>query len=182
MRGGRKEVFGVKRKAFRWRFFYYGDTLNKVLRVNRGDDEVIAWCFDDMKQKCYVWSDVQRRGYPAMSTREVASFFNRTPRTIEYWLQWGHMDKPKRSYDLNTGNPGRYRWSRDDVMALFEVVRSIHYGHPNKSGEITHYKVPNEREVRAAMMNNLFVYGKKKDGDFVPIWESELDHLHRDED
>lgn len=169
-------------KVKRWRFFYYGNTLNKILRVNRADDEVIAWCFDDNKQKIYVWSDVQRRGYPGLTTTEVAQIFNRTSRTIRYWMQWGHIKPPRRSYNLVTGNPGGYRWSRDDIMELFEVVRSIHYGRPNKSGTITNYKVPNEREVRAAMINNLFVYGKKKDGDFVPIWESELERLQGEED
>lgn len=166
-----------KGKRYRWRYFYYGDKLNKIIRINRADDEVIAYCFNDHCKKIYVWSDVQRRGHPALKTKEVAALFNRTPRTIEYWIQWGNMEKPMQSYSLETGGKGDYFWSREDVMKLFDVVRSIHYGRPAHDGRITSYKVPNEREVRAAMENNLFIYGRKKDGEFVPIWESELDNL-----
>lgn len=162
-----------KWKRKRWRYFYYNNRLHKVLTLQRGKDEVLAWCYQDHKRYYMSWSDVQRKGHPAITLKEAGKIINRAPQTLYNWINTGVIPKPERTYSLKTGNPGNYRLSEKDVKQLHEVLQSQHRGRPRNDGGATLFNVPNEKEVRAAMKHNLFLYAKSEDGEYIPIWESE---------
>lgn len=167
-----------KRKAWKWkrrkwRYFYYDNKLHKTIRIHRGKDECWAWCYSDRKKYIYAWSDIQRRGEPAISLKEAAEIINRSPGTVYNWILEGLYKPPEQTYSLETGNPGHYKLSRSHVNQLHELVSNRHFGRPRKDGEVTQRNVPNKQEVRAATVHGLFLYAKKDDGEFVPIWKSE---------
>lgn len=173
MAGRKSSPIGHKKKRRKWRYFFYGDKLHKTLAVNRSSDEVYAWKYSEGKRYIYSWSDVQRSGYQALTRTQVGKIVNRAPRTISEYVYRGLIPKPERTYCLETGAPGMYMFSRKDVWNIFEVVKGMHYGRPRKDGMVKSRSVPNEQEVRAAAINNLFFYGRTDDGRYVPIWASE---------
>ena len=164
---------GWKWKRRKWRYFYYNDKLHKTLTVHRGQDECWAWCYKDHKKYIYAWSDIQRRGQPAITLREAAAIINRAPQTIYNWINEGRFKPPEQTYSLSSGKRGHYKFSRDHVKELHEVIKTTHRGRPRNDGMVTQKDVPNDREVRAAATHGIFIYIKSDDGNYIPVWESE---------
>lgn len=175
MAAQKKSPYGKKRRL--WRYFYYGGKLHKTITVDRGADEVYAWCYSEKKRYIYSWSEVQRVGQPGITTAQAAKIVNRSVRSIYVYMQWGYIRRPERTVSFETGGLGPYILSRDDVEDLHNVVKSIHFGRPRDDGAVTQRNVPNDKEVRAASVHRLFLYAKKEDENdetsFVPVWDSE---------
>ena len=53
-----------------------------------------------------------------------------------------------------------------DIMAL------IHHGRPRKDGFISNNKTPTESQLRAAINDQMFVYVKDKDGNFIQTFDT----------
>ena len=164
-----------KRKYERkqWRYFYYNGKAHRTLAVNRGRDEILAWCYSAYEKRIYSWIDVKRNGYPALLMKDVSKIVDRAPRTIYAYVRSGLIAQPERSYSLKTGRPGLYLWSRDDVYELYEMLKTMHFGRPRHDAFITAWNVPDRNEVRAAANSGLFVYAKTDTGEFVPVWKTE---------
>lgn len=157
----------------RWRYFYYGECLHRNLGVNRGMDEVSAWCYQHREKKIFSWLAVKRDGEPAMTYTDVGKIINRAPRTIRDYVYKGYIKKPQHTYSLKSGRKGMYMFSKKQVMELYDVVREIHFGRPRKDGFVTARNKPDINEVRSATEDGLFLYAETKDGKYVPIWKSE---------
>lgn len=157
----------------RWRYFYYNGQLHKTLSVNRRLDEVLAWCYPDHEKRIYSWSDVRRRGHKPLTRAEVCKIINRSPRTLQNYIYEGKIKKPQHTYSLSTGNMGIYLFSREDVLDIFENIKTIHFGRPRNDGFTTVRNVPDRNEVRAAALYNLFVYARTDEGEYIPVWQSE---------
>lgn len=156
-----------------WRMFFYGGELHKTLTLHRAADELIAWNYIQHKKMMYSWTDVKLRGSTAYLMREVTKMTGRSKWCIYNWIYKGWLPRPQRAYSLKTGNPGWHYFSQNDIMNIFEVIKSTHQGRPRQDGVIVNYNVPNERELKAAVTRNLFVYAQNMNGDYVPIWEAE---------
>lgn len=161
----------------KWRYFYYGDDLHRMLSLNRATDELVAFNYPQRKRMLYSWMEVKRNGQPSFSMKEAAKITGRSYWRLYRWIYEGWIPTPQRSYSLETGNLGPYYFSHNDIMNIFEVIKSTHRGRPRADGAITNSSVPNEKELRAALTNSLFVYAQNANGEFVPIWEAEADNF-----
>lgn len=160
-------------KRKRWRYFYYGGFLHKTLKVNRARDECEAFRYNDGKKYYYLWSDVQHRGYPALTLKKVSEIVNRKPQTIYNLINTGRISKPEKTYSLENGNPGNYMFSRQDVQNLHDYIKNLHFGRPRNDGVVNNRNVPNPKEVAAAVNHGIFVYVKNDQGEYVPTWKAD---------
>lgn len=161
----------------KWRYFFYGDELHRIISLNRAVDELVAYNYRQRKRMMYSWTDVKRNGEPSFSMRDVAKITGRSYWRLYRWIYEGWIPTPQRSYSLETGNLGPYYFSEKDIMNIFEIIKSTHRGRPRNDGLITNSSVPTEKELRAAITHNLFVYAQNANGEFVPIWEAETDNF-----
>jgi hypothetical protein len=171
VRKKRRELKKYERK--RWRHFYYNGKAHKMLALHRGRDEVLAWCYKEHDKKIYSWIDVKRNGSPAMFRSEVARIVRRDPRTIEGLIYKAKIRKPERTYSLETGRPGPFLYSKQDVYDIYEYIRQTHRGRPRQDGFTTNWHVPDKQEIRAAADSGLFIYARNELGEYVPIWKAE---------
>lgn len=173
---GRRLLSMATKKAFerrQYRYFYIDNKLHKLMKVNRVNDEALTWCYTDHCRKIYPWSDVKRTAQRGFSISQAAKILNRTPRMIKYYIEnWG-LDYPEKTYSLTTGNPGMGIFSEDYIDKLLTIMGNTHLGRPRKDGFIRSRRMPDRREVRAAVKYDLQLYAKNRDGEFVPVYEAE---------
>lgn len=159
-------------KTKKVRQFYLNGHLHKVVHVNRAKDLVTAYDFVDCKVKVYPWSDVKRKRQNAFTITQAAELIGRhRDRLIEY-MSRGDIEYPQREHSLETGKPGRYFFSEDDMMGIRDYMATIHIGRPRKDGKITNNRLPNRDEFRAMIQSGQVLY-VKEDDKFVPVWKAE---------
>lgn len=161
----------MERKKFR--YFYINGKLHKMLRLNRARDEAVAWCYSEHKTRIYQWSDVRRRASRGFTIGEVAEIVMRTTRTIQYYIEWGLIEKPELTYSLSTGNTGILIFSEEDVYKVRDIVASMHLGRPRADGIIQSAPTRSKQEVYALLKHDMVLYAKNKDGEFVPLYAAE---------
>lgn len=103
---------------------------------------------------------------------------NRKRLTLQLALQNGDIPKPQMTYGLSGKNPeGRwayaYMWSEKDIFEAWEYFSTVHKGRPRKDGLITPMALPSRAELRALMKDNLVLYTKTEDGQYVPSYKAE---------
>lgn len=154
------------------RQFYLNGNLHKVVHVNRAKDQVTAYDFVERKIKLYPWSEVKRNKQNAFTITEAAEIIDRhRDRLVEYLVN-GDVPYPQREHNMETGKPGRYFFSEDDMMELRDFLATIHIGRPRKDGRVTNNRVPNREEFRAMIQSGRVLY-VKEDDQFVPVWKAE---------
>jgi hypothetical protein len=180
MVGKRGEVSGngskpysiPKRSKAASRYFFLNKKLHKVIQANRPGDIMTAWCYPCRKRHTYVLSDVKKYSQKAFDLKEVCALVGRHRVIVENYIRAGAIEKPQRTYSLNGQfNPGKYKMSEDDVVALHEYLLTVHVGRPRKDGLIKPGKLPTRQELRAMMKNHETVYVKNSQGEFTPIWK-----------
>jgi hypothetical protein len=155
------------------RTFYLNGNLHYVVHINRSKD--LATCFDynDGKLKVYPWSEVRRKRGNAFTLTQAAKLINRHPDRIRRYMDAGEIERPQREYDLETGRPGRYFFSVEDMMAVHEFMSSVHRGRPRKDGKVTNNSTPDRETFRAMLdSNKLFYIKDEESGEFVPVWRA----------
>ena len=159
-------------KSKRIKQFYLNGNLHRVVHVNRAKDLVTAYDFVERKMKLYPWSMVKREKQNAFTITEAAKLVDRhRDRIIEY-LENGDIEYPQREHNPDTGNPGRFFFSEDDMMDLRDFMATIHIGRPRKDGRVTNNMVPNREEFRTMIQTGRVLYVKEED-QFVPVWRAE---------
>lgn len=153
-------------------YFYLNKKLHKKIHANRPADVLVAWCYPCRKRHTYVLSDVKKHSQKAFDLKEVSLFMGRDRVIIENHIRDGAIEKPQKTYSLNgLYNPGKYKLSEDDVVALHEFLLTIHIGRPRKDGLIKPGKLPTRQELRAMMKNHETIYVRNSNGEFTPIWK-----------
>jgi MerR HTH family regulatory protein len=161
----------MERKKFR--YFYINGKLHKMLRLTRSRDEAVAWCFSEHKTRIYQWSEVRRRASRGFTIGEVSEMVMRTPRMIQYYMEWGLLEKPELTYSLTTGNPGMLIFSEEDVYKIRDIAAGMHKGRPRADGIISPRDIISKQELTALMKYDLVLYAKNKNGEFVPLYAAE---------
>lgn len=152
--------------------FYLNDHLHKVVHVNRAKDLVTAYDFVEHKLKVYPWSEVKRKKQNAFTITQAAELISRhRDRLLEYMYS-GDVAFPQREYSMETGKPGRYFFSEDDMMEIRDYMATIHIGRPRNDGRITNNRVPNRDEFRTMLQSGRMLY-VKENNEFVPVWKAE---------
>jgi len=173
----------VRKKSRALNYFYldgqlepHGPTiplLHKKLHINRGQDQITAWCYPLHKRVTYTYSDVLHSKGPAFTTVEVGQMINRSRVSIERALINGDIEAPQMTYGLNERkNKFKYMWSEKDVLAIHAFYSTVHRGRPRKDGLITPGHMPTVRELRAMMRDEEILYVKQGDS-FLPTWRAE---------
>jgi hypothetical protein len=126
----------------------------------------------------YSFSDTKRHLQNAYTVKETAALLNRHRNRILEYVERGHIKRPQFTYTPLVGEDKaetrkifKYMFSEDDVMAIRDFLSTLHRGRPRSDGLITSKNVPTRNELKAAMKNEVVLYQKTEDGDFVPVWK-----------
>lgn len=172
--GLKKQSRAVVKK--RWKYFYVDDKLHRLLAMNRGRDEIIAWSYPDRERRIYSWSAVKRYGEPGLRTKEAAEILNRHNITLLKYLHLNWVPRPQRTYKIPDGtNPGIHIWRKSDILKALDHASNIHKGWARKDGFINAPHLPSRSEVHAEAEYNMKLYAKDSDGNLVRIWAAEGD-------
>jgi hypothetical protein len=167
-----------KKATRRLRYFFINGELHKKLHVNRSTDLITSWNYAQGKRLGYSWSDTKRNLQNAYTVKETAALLNRHRNRILEYIERGHIEKPQNTYTPLVGDEYKdqrrifkYMFSEDDVMAIRDFLSTLHRGRPRKDGLVTAKNVPTRQELRAIMKNEVVLYQKTEDGDFMPVWK-----------
>jgi hypothetical protein len=149
--------------------------LYKIIRADRAQDIIRAWCFETKKIVQFVYSDVKRNSQQAFDTEEVAKLLNRSKTNLFYHLRRGTINPPYKIHTHDHENHqydfGYFKWSEDDVFALHEHYLTAGAGRPRKDGILRSApRIPSRLELVAMMKHNKMYYVQDADGNFVPIF------------
>lgn len=172
-KGSRK---GNRVSKNRLTYFFLNGELHKKVHINRGEDHLVAFNYDQGKMVGYSYTDARKRAEKAWSTNEVAKMVNRTRLPLETAILSGAIEAPPKTYSFDErgqGNYFGYKWSEKHILELHRYLRSLHRGAPRKDGLITPWPLPTERELRAMIRQETVLYVKNDDGEFVPTWAAE---------
>lgn len=164
-----KSIRKIKPKPIR--YFYLNGNHHKVLRISRAEDIIVAWDYENKKRVSYIWSVAKQNMQKAFTVNEVCKIFGRDRWSIHTFIEEGKIKRPKQTYSLENGNPGKFLFSEDDLRDLHSYLLTVHRGRPRKDGAITQGKVMTRAELEAMMKHETILYTKDKAGDFVPVWK-----------
>lgn len=174
---GTTEGTGIDHKMLpirNWRlnkYFFANDKLHKVIQQNRGQDSVVAWCYQDRCRYRYSLAELRSSAGKAYRTRQVEGLIGRHATYISKLIADGVVRRPQQTYSLD-GNfsPGFFFWSEKDILDLHDYFANTHTGRPRKDGLITARPMPSRAELLAMMRNDTAIYVKEGDS-FVPVWK-----------
>lgn len=93
-------------------------------------------------------------------------------RTINNAITNGDIERPQITYSLDENrNEYAFYWREEDIMALHDYLKTVHFGAPRKDGRVTPKELPTNSELRAMIRQGTVLY--VKDGEkFVPTWRA----------
>lgn len=157
-------------------YFILDGEVHRRLHIQPGADILTAWNYPRHKRMGYNYTEVKRRAEIAYTTKEVCKMINRTRPVLENAILDGNVPAPQKTYYLS-GNGFKqlewYRWGEKDIFAAWEYFCTVHRGRPRKDGLITPAPLPTAAELRAMIRQEIILYTKTEDGDFVPSWRAE---------
>jgi hypothetical protein len=154
-------------------YFYINGKLHKMIKVVRSRDEALAWCYSEHQRRMYLWSDIKKRASRGFKAGEAAKIFNKSSRMIHYYIEYGLIDPPERTYSLTTGRPGMYIFSEEDMEKLRDINTIYTRGFTNKDGVFETRKGLSQQELYAKIKYDMTLYTKNKDGEFIPLYAAE---------
>lgn len=164
-----KSIRKIKSKPIR--YFYLNKKHHKVLRISRSEDIIVAWDYESKKRVSYIWSVTKQNMQKAFTVKEVVKIFSRDRWVIHDYIEEGKIKKPKQTYSIETGNPGKYLFSEDDLRDLHSYLLTVHIGRPRKDGQITNRNLMSRAELEAMMKEETVLYTKDNSGQYVPVWK-----------
>jgi hypothetical protein len=154
-----------KRVSKGFLYFFLNGKIHKVLRKSRARDELVAWCYPDKKRVMYSFAQVKKNMEKAYSIVEAGKILNRHKVSIERYILAGKIREPQRVYPIS--NPesswNKFMLSENDILDLHQFIAEE--GH---SGDL-----PSRTELIGLLKQNLILYTKSSDGNFVPVWKAE---------
>jgi hypothetical protein len=168
MGNGTRKTFSKK-----YQYFYLNNELHKVLERHRADDIIVAWNYNQWTRVAYNLSDVNVNRRPAYTIREVSAMIGKGVNTMKRHFREGNLPKPMQADPLQgVRRPGTYYFSEDDVRLTREYFRNLHWGRPRKDGTVTEQNMPSKAELEAMMRNEVMLYAKNEEGEFIPVWKA----------
>jgi len=162
----------IKRRDRVKKLYYFNGHLYRVIKHNRGEGVVYATdVYNSEEQVLLSYVEFKNKAYNAYTLAGAAKLLNRAKRTIEMLVKAGYVS----SVDRVPMGPGRhyYALSREAVLDVHKVL-SMRTGHrPRKDGSVLVKGLPSREELMTEMKNEITLYARNKDGDFVRIWEAE---------
>jgi len=155
-----------KTKSKSLRYFFLDNKIHKTLSSSRARDEIIAWCYPEKRRVMYNLSQVKKYSKTAYTLKQAAKILNKHKITIEDYILEGKIKKPHKIYPIS--NPESAKWSmymldESDILQIHEYI--IEDGYAKTT--------PSRTEILALLKNNIILYTKTEDGNFVPVWKAE---------
>lgn len=159
-------------KSKRLRYFFLNGELHRKLHISRASNLITAWNYPQAKRVSYIWTDTKKNMQNAYTISQVAAMINRHRNRILENIENGNIRRPSQTYTLDEKkSPVKYLMSEDDIMEVRDFFASVHVGRPRKDGLITSKRLPTRQELRASLKNEVLLYQKTEDGDFIPVWK-----------
>ena len=142
-------------------YFFLNGKVHKVLKLSRGKDEVIAWCYVDKKRVMYSYAQVDKHMEKAYTVIEAGKILGRHRVTIEEYILQGKIKQPQKVYPISNPDStwSKYMLSESDILDIHQFI--IDAGHIRD--------LPSRAELQAILKHNLILYTKTDDGKFVPV-------------
>ena len=101
----------------------------------------------------------------AYTTTQAAKILGRHKVTIEDYILDGKIKVPQRVYPIS--NPestwSKFMFSETDILDIHSFIVDSGYSKD----------LPSRNELQALLKNNIILYTKTTDGNFVPVWKAE---------
>ena len=155
--------------------FFLNNDLVRLEHFNRANNICIFYNFNKDKEQSMLYSDFKKyrkRAYTVINTLKI---FKRSRMQMERWIASGLIEPPTGAV---SGGKRIFRkmsyFSEDDLFTIRSVIATIHSGRPRKDGRVTPRKdVPTERDLRSLIGDDIMLYTRSKDGEYIPVWAEE---------
>lgn len=146
-------------------YFFLNDKIHKVLRSSRAKDELVAWCYPDKKRVLYSFSEVKKYMQTAYSMREVCQILDKHKVTIEDYILDGKIKAPSKIYPIGNQESkwSKFMFSQKDILDIHSFILEAGYSK----------NLISKNELSALLKNNIILYTKTSEGNFVPVWKAE---------
>lgn len=113
----------------------------------------------------YSYSQVKKYMEKAYSLVETGEILGRHKVSIERYILAGKIKEPQRIYPISNPDGGwtKFMLSESDILDLHQFI--IEDGHTND--------LPSRSELIALLKQNLILYTKSSEGNFIPVWKAE---------
>ncbi len=160
------------RRARPLNYFYLNGLLHKKLHINRGLDEITAWCYPTGRRVTYPYQMTKQRLEPAFTMTEVSRMLNRQRSSIMNALRAGDIERPQFTYALNESRRKfKYLWHEKNIIDAHAYFSNVHRGRPRLDGKTTPQHLPTLAELRAMIRQQEILYVKVGD-EFRPTWNA----------
>lgn len=151
--------------AKRFVYFFLNDKIHKVLRSSRAKDELVAWCYPDKKRVLYSYSEVKKYMETAYSIKDVCLILGKHRVTIEDYILEGKIKPPAKIYSIGNQNGkwSMFMFNQKDILDLHSFILETGYTK----------NLISRNELLALLKNNIILYTKTSEGNFVPVWKAE---------
>lgn len=155
--------------------FYLDGELHRVLQKSKHQNRIIAWNYPQGKKIHYFMSHVRDNMQHAYTIPELAALLCRDYYRLHSYLAYGDMPRPQQTYSLNTGKPGRYMVSEDEVLEWHDFISQKHRGKPRKDGIKRPADMPTRKEMIGILRGGRQLYVKDEEtGEMVPVWRESV--------
>ncbi len=157
-------------------YFYLRGKFYKRLKIDRHENQMMAWDWEARKVVGLTLSDVRQNKTKAYSIHEAAEILNRTVRHIRACIGKGKIKGAFRTYSIQNrpGYKGRYYVGEDDILAWHEFFLTQNTGPARADGtKAKPRNLPTKAEVLAKLAKTEMIYVKNKQGEFVPVWSED---------
>ena len=155
------------------KLFFINNDLVRFISSNRGQNIAYIFNLTKDKEQSMLLSDFKKHRKRAYTVIDTCRLLNKSPSQIRLHIRTGFIDPPtgilangERSYTRKS------YYSEDQIFAIREALATIHIGRPRKDGKISN-GILTEKELRAKMGDELILYTRTKDGNFIPVWAEE---------
>lgn len=135
-----------KMEPLKGEFYLYVEEVYQVETVSRGTDEVILHKISDGSRFITRYDTFMSGFKRVWKTGEVATFLNRSPRSLYRYELNGLIEKPKRF--KAAGNRELRFYTKEEVLGIHELISEIHQGRPRKDSKAVNNTLPTRSEIR----------------------------------
>ena len=117
-------------------YFFLNKILHQKIVVVRSDDSVVAWNYEEEKQKWYPRGLLRRNYKKAYTVNQAARLMNVKKAYLIELIKQGLVTRPSIAYDLGTYRPLQSYISEDDMLeyreAAWDKLPKNRFGIPTK--------------------------------------------------
>jgi hypothetical protein len=153
-------------------YFFLGNKLYKKIRVIKSEDYVVTWSYEDEMRMRFNYSSVRREATKAYDIFEVSRLIDKPKALLLSYLSRNLIEYPSgRQYSLKNKVPGKWMWSKQDVLdlrdSIFDMAPKNKYGEP-----YINFKLVSKAELLSRMREDTSYYVRNEHGNYVKVWRA----------